>query len=58
MLTDDNPRHENARSIRHQLLKAVRVRLKLRIELKVTTAIQKARLDDIVIIAGKGHEYR
>ena len=56
-VTDDNPRHEDAKSIRNQIIKSCpsAVEIEDRAE-AIATAIHKARLDDIVIIAGKGHE--
>ena len=56
-VTDDNPRHEDAKSIRHQIINSCpgAVEIEDRAE-AITTAIHKARLDDVVIIAGKGHE--
>ena len=56
-VTDYNPRHENASSIRHQIIESCPSAIEIEDRAEaITTAIQKARLDDIVIIAGKGHE--
>ena len=56
-VTDDNPRHENAKSIRQQIIESCpnAIEIEDRAE-AITTAIQQAQFDDIVIIAGKGHE--
>ncbi len=56
-VTDDNPRHEDAKSIRKQIMQSCpgAVEIEDRAE-AITTAIQKAGLNDVVIIAGKGHE--
>ena len=56
-VTDDNPRHEDAKSIRQQIIENCpsAVEIEDRAE-AITIAIQRAQPDDIVIIAGKGHE--
>ncbi len=56
-VTDDNPRYEDAESIRHQIINTCpnAVEIEDRAE-AITTAIHSARHDDVVIIAGKGHE--
>ena len=56
-VTDDNPRYEDAKSIRNQIIQSCpnAVEIEDRAE-AITTAIHKAQLDDIVVIAGKGHE--
>ncbi len=56
-VTDDNPRHEDANSIRKKIIEGCpnAIEIEDRAE-AITRAIKKARLDDIVIIAGKGHE--
>jgi len=56
-VTDDNPRNENAASIRMQIIQGCpsAVEIEDRSE-AITIAINKANFDDIVIIAGKGHE--
>ena len=56
-VTDDNPRYEDAKSIRRQIINTCpnAIEIEDRAE-AITTAIHVARLDDIVIIAGKGHE--
>ena len=56
-VTDDNPRNEDANAIRKQIIESCpnAIEIEDRAE-AITRAIKKARLDDIVIIAGKGHE--
>ena len=56
-VTDDNPRHENAAVIRKQIIQGCpgAIEIEDRSE-AITIAINKASFDDIVIIAGKGHE--
>ena len=56
-VTDDNPRHENAAFIRKQIIQGCpdSIEIEDRSE-AITIAITKASFDDIVIIAGKGHE--
>ncbi len=56
-VTDDNPRYEDAKSIRDEIINTCpsAVEIEDRAE-AITTAIHSARRDDIVIIAGKGHE--
>ena len=56
-VTDDNPRHEDAASIRKQIISGCPSATEIgdRSE-AITIAINKATFDDIVIIAGKGHE--
>ncbi len=56
-VTDDNPRHENAAIIRKQIIQGCpgAIEIEDRSE-AITIAINKASFDDIVIIAGKGHE--
>ncbi|MCH4810229.1 UDP-N-acetylmuramoyl-L-alanyl-D-glutamate--2,6-diaminopimelate ligase [Vreelandella neptunia] len=60
IVTDDNPRHEPAEQIRQQILSgfsdvANPVEIGERRE-AVATAIQQAAAQDVVLIAGKGHE--
>ena len=56
-VTDDNPRHENAAVIRKQIMQGCpgAIEIEDRSE-AITIAINKANYDDIVVIAGKGHE--
>ncbi len=56
-VTDDNPRHEDAKSIRQQIIENCPSAIEIEDRAEaITLAIQRARPDDIVIIAGKGHE--
>ncbi len=56
-VTDDNPRHENAADIRKQIIKGCQGAIEIADRSEaITIAINKANFDDIVIIAGKGHE--
>ncbi len=58
-LTDDNPRRENPKIIRNQI--KIQINKKKLIEipsrkLAIHTAIKNAKSDELVVIAGKGHE--
>ena len=56
-VTDDNPRYEDAKAIREQIIDSCPIAIEIEDRAEaITTAIQLARLDDVVIIAGKGHE--
>ena len=56
-VTDDNPRHENAAGIRKQIIKGCPGAIEIADRSEaITMAINKANYDDIVVIAGKGHE--
>ena len=63
-VTSDNPRHEDARTIAHEVLQGVssvssvmsRVTIELDRRLAIGAAFGSAKPGDIVIIAGKGHE--
>ena len=56
-VTDDNPRHEDAKSIRKQIMESCPSAIEIEDRAAaITLAIQQAQLDDVVIIAGKGHE--
>lgn len=60
VVTDDNPRHESAAQIREQILSgfstaAQPIEIGERSE-AVATAIQQAAAQDVVLVAGKGHE--
>ncbi|MCA8865041.1 MULTISPECIES: UDP-N-acetylmuramoyl-L-alanyl-D-glutamate--2,6-diaminopimelate ligase [unclassified Halomonas] len=60
VVTDDNPRHESAAQIREQILSgfsaaAQPIEIGERSE-AVAAAIQQAGAQDVVLIAGKGHE--
>ena len=58
-LTDDNPRRENPKIIRKKI--KIKINKKKLIEipsrkLAINTAIKNAKSDEIVVVAGKGHE--
>ncbi len=56
-VTDDNPRYEDANSIRKQIIESCPSAFEIEDRAEaITRAICQAHLDDIVIIAGKGHE--
>jgi UDP-N-acetylmuramoyl-L-alanyl-D-glutamate--2,6-diaminopimelate ligase len=60
VLTSDNPRSENAADIMAQILAGMpasaAVLQQPDRELAIATALQQARPQDVVLIAGKGHE--
>ena len=58
-ITDDNPRNENPKKIRDELLKYIKKNKALSIgnrKLAIKKAIQNANDREIVLVAGKGHE--
>ena len=58
-ITDDNPRNENPKKIRNELVKHISKDKVFNIanrELAIKKAIQNAGPQEIVLIAGKGHE--
>lgn len=59
IITDDNPRFENGQNIVNDILKGCRSH-KIEVirdrEKAIHTAIARAKQDDYVVIAGKGHE--
>jgi len=58
-ITDDNPRNENPKKIRNELLKHILRKQVYDIgnrTLAIKKAIQKADPQEIILIAGKGHE--
>ena len=58
-ITDDNPRNENPKTIREQLLKYVKRDKAFVIgnrSLAIKKAVQNAKPKEIILIAGKGHE--
>lgn len=59
IITDDNPRTENADTIRSSIIEAAPQAKNIgdRAE-AIATALNQAQKDDIVLIAGKGHETR
>lgn len=60
VVTTDNPRNEDPRTIADAILEGVvpgaRVRVELDRERAITSAVRAAREGDLVVIAGKGHE--
>lgn len=60
ILTDDNPRHESSRTIIDEILKGFHQATRVIIEPNRRHAIQHAiacaQAEDIILIAGKGHE--
>ncbi|MDC0409485.1 UDP-N-acetylmuramoyl-L-alanyl-D-glutamate--2,6-diaminopimelate ligase [Pelagibacteraceae bacterium] len=58
-ITDDNPRNEKPEKIRAELLKHILKNKTFNIgkrELAIKKAIQNAQQDEIILVAGKGHE--
>ena len=58
-ITDDNPRNENPQKIRNQLLKYISKNKAFNIgkrELAIKRAIQNAKINEVILVAGKGHE--
>ena len=58
-ITDDNPRNENPKKIRDVLSKFIAKNKTYNIgsrELAINKAIQNANPNEIILIAGKGHE--
>jgi UDP-N-acetylmuramoyl-L-alanyl-D-glutamate--2,6-diaminopimelate ligase len=60
LVTDDNPRNENPDAIVADILRgfedASRVRVIRDRDAAIRTALGEARPEDVVLIAGKGHE--
>lgn len=57
IVTDDNPRHEDAKLIRSQILAAVNGAREIGDRREaITQAIKELRAGDVLLIAGKGHE--
>lgn len=57
IVTDDNPRTENAASIRSAILEAAPRALEIADRAKaIQEAVAQARKGDILVVAGKGHE--
>jgi UDP-N-acetylmuramoyl-L-alanyl-D-glutamate--2,6-diaminopimelate ligase len=60
IVTNDNPRSEDPKLIVRQILAGMkepkRARVQLDRELAIMQALSEARSDDVVLIAGKGHE--
>ena len=58
-ITDDNPRKENPKKIRNELLKYISKNKVFEIEnraLAIKKAIQNAHPHEVILVAGKGHE--
>ena len=56
-ITDDNPRNENAYNIRKSILKYCPFGIEISDRKKaITTALKNLNLNEVLIIAGKGHE--
>ena len=58
-LTDDNPRRENPKKIRNQIKEQISRKKLVEISsraLAIKSAIQNIQSDEIVVVAGKGHE--
>jgi len=58
-VTDDNPRNENPKKIRSHLLKYISQTKVFNIgkrELAIKKAIQNAKPNELILVAGKGHE--
>ena len=58
-LTDDNPRNENPKKIRKSIKKSITKSKLIEIpsrELAISKAVLNSKSDEILIIAGKGHE--
>ena len=58
-VTDDNPRNENPKKIRDQLLKNIKDKKVFNIgnrKVAIAKAIQNAEPQEIILVAGKGHE--
>ena len=59
IVTDDNPRSENPSKIRKQILKYTKKNISYNISnrnLAIKKAITESKINEIIIIAGKGHE--
>lgn len=57
IVTDDNPRTENAAAIRRDVLKGARGAVEIGDRrAAIAAAVREAQAEDIVLIAGKGHE--
>ena len=60
ILTDDNPRHEDGDAIITEIIAGVTDRSRITVQRKraqaITQAVHAATPDDVVLVAGKGHE--
>ena len=58
-VTDDNPRNENPKKIRQELLKHIDKDKAFNIgnrEMAIKKAIKDANFQEVILVAGKGHE--
>ncbi len=58
-LTDDNPRNENPETIREEIKKNINMKKVIEIpnrKLAISKAVENLRSNEILIVAGKGHE--
>ena len=57
IITDDNPRYENAAQIRAQIKSASPGAIEIADRMDaITTAVKSLSTGDLLVIAGKGHE--
>jgi len=57
IITDDNPRYEDAKSIRYQIIKSCPNGIEIADRLKaIAIAINNLKKGDVLLVAGKGHE--
>ncbi len=60
ILTDDNPRHEDGDAIIQEIIAGIRDRSRVQVQRDrtqaLTQALHAAAPDDVVLVAGKGHE--
>ena len=62
IITDDNPRYENPSKIRQQIIQGIEKRFSKNVyeipnrKEAISKAIELAKTDDTILIAGKGHE--
>ena len=61
-VTDDNPRNENPKKIRSEILKNIKDKKNKKVfnignrRIAITRAVQNAEHQEIILVAGKGHE--
>jgi UDP-N-acetylmuramoyl-L-alanyl-D-glutamate--2,6-diaminopimelate ligase len=56
IVTSDNPRSENPAAIAAEIVDGLHVEIELDRRSAIEQAIERARVGDVVLIAGKGHE--
>jgi UDP-N-acetylmuramoyl-L-alanyl-D-glutamate--2,6-diaminopimelate ligase len=57
IITDDNPRYEDAKLIRYQIIKSCPNSIEIADRLKaIAMAINNLKKGDVLLVAGKGHE--